>query len=142
MRINEGTWTWLPALRSAYCCCIHDRMRLDKTQGNHVLLREFEFVNATPRNRLAFVRLVVESWRNTNPGVDRNRARTHAHAHTIARAPSHPAASLCIDGCSTSFLVCSPLVMANMPHASRVLKAESKTDMLSDPAVWVLWFRV
>jgi len=38
-------------------------------QGNHVLLREFEFVNMTPRNRLAFVRLVVESYRNAPQGM-------------------------------------------------------------------------
>ena len=40
-----------------------------RMQGNHVLLREFEFINMTPRNRLAFVRLVVESHRNTPPGM-------------------------------------------------------------------------
>jgi len=34
--------------------------------GDHVLLREFEFVNATPRNRLAFVRMTVEAYQNTS----------------------------------------------------------------------------
>eukprot|EP00960_Hanusia_phi_P036567 752400-Hanusia_phi.AAC.1 len=35
-------------------------------QGDHVLLREFEYVNATPRNRLAFVRMAVEAYQNIN----------------------------------------------------------------------------
>jgi len=39
-------------------------------QGNHVLLREFEFINVTPRNRLAFVRLVVESFRSFSPEAE------------------------------------------------------------------------
>ncbi|KAJ1485147.1 hypothetical protein T484DRAFT_2458805 [Baffinella frigidus] len=32
-------------------------------QGSHVVLREFEYVNATPRNRMSFVRIFVEDNR-------------------------------------------------------------------------------
>lgn len=39
----------------------------DVLQGNHVLLREFEFVNATPRNRLALIRNFVETYRANPP---------------------------------------------------------------------------
>ena len=32
-------------------------------QGSHVALREFEYVNSTPRNRMSFVRIFVEDNR-------------------------------------------------------------------------------
>lgn len=43
---------------------------LCENQGNHVLLREFEFVNATPRNRLALIRNFVETYRANPPGSE------------------------------------------------------------------------
>ena len=57
-------------------------------QGSHVVLREFEYVNATPRNRMSFVRVFVED--------NRSLVRLQGYLAHQKNPPIGPYSSICL----------------------------------------------